>query len=168
MGRRKADKQETPGGKRPSRRWRGVEWAVLGGALLLRLIGLFSLERTDYADHLLVDAQTYWSQAAGLMRGADPFREGFYQPPGYPVFLVAVSKFAGVESGYLPVRLAQLLMGMVTTWGIVRLGRRIGARLSARWMGAVAGGLYVCGPDLPAHCSGDQNFKACPTHSLKF
>ncbi|MEE2749849.1 MAG: tetratricopeptide repeat protein [Myxococcota bacterium] len=146
MGRRKAGKAGSDAEQRPSQRWRGVEWAVLGGALLLRFFGLLSLEQTGYADHLLVDAQTYWSQALGLMRGADPFREGFYQPPGYPVFLVAVSKFAGVESGYLPVRLAQLMMGMVTTWAIVRLGRRIGARLNARWIGAVAGGLYVLYP----------------------
>jgi len=119
---------------------------VLVGALALRLLGVWSVESTDFAQHLLVDAQTYLSQATSLERGGSPFRDGFYQPPGYPLFLVAVRGFTGRSESVLAVRLVQLLLGMATTWGLIRLGRKAGARMGARWIGALAGGLFVLYP----------------------
>ena len=127
-------------------RWRRLEVGVLVGALVLRILGVWSVEASEFAQHLLVDAQTYLSQATSLERGGSPFRDGFYQPPGYPLFLVAVRSFTGRTESVLAVRLVQLLLGMATTWGLIRLGRKAGARMGARWMGAAAGALFVLYP----------------------
>ena len=149
MGRKRSPKEKKKVALTPSvsRSYRRLEWSVLGLALVLRIGGSLSLAQTPFVEHLLVDAYTYWNQALQILSGKDPFALGFYQPPGYPVFLVFLTRiFEADPPSMALVRAVQALFGLFTTWGIMRLGRRMGAHFSARWVGAVAGLLYTLYP----------------------
>lgn len=122
-----------------------LEGVVLGLAVAVRVAGLVAFEQTLYADHPMVDAYTYWDQATAMLAGKDPFAEGFYQPPGYPVFLWALARLTG-GADLVVVRLAQAWMGVLTTGLLVLLGRRVGEPLGAPWMGAAAGLLFTLYP----------------------
>ena len=61
--------------------------AVVGTALVVRVMALNGFETTLAAEHPMVDAYTYWQQALSLLDGRDPFAEGYYQPPAYPWLL---------------------------------------------------------------------------------
>jgi len=125
---------------------RRVEWAVLAVALAVRWGGLASMAETPWADAPLVDAYTYWEQAKQLLADKDPFRGGYYQPPGYPHFLALVSRLGGDEPSLAWVRQVQALLGWLTTVGVLVLGRRLGERLEQPWLGAAAAGLYTLYP----------------------
>jgi hypothetical protein len=118
---------------------------VLALAVGLRLAGLWSISLTEYADTPLVDAYTYWSQAQTLLEGKDPFSDGFYQPPAYPVMLWGLFSLVGDTSPQW-VRGLQVLMGVVTTGLLMRAGRALGAPAGAPWAGAVAGAVYTLYP----------------------
>jgi tetratricopeptide (TPR) repeat protein len=118
---------------RPSR----TEWIILGVVVAARVAALVSLELTTYADFPLVDAQTYWQQATTLLEGRDPFSEGLYQPPGYPAVLAAFGWLSG-ELTMAAIRRLQLVLGCLTSLGLLVLGRRLGSRLGAPWAGAAA------------------------------
>lgn len=122
-----------------------AEIAVLVLCLLVRLVGLSSLEQTDFADFPLVDAFTYWEQAQALDAGKDPFAEGLYQPPGYPVFLFVLGQLTGrPDLGFT--RWVQLGLGLLTAVMLLRLGRRLGEGMGAPWLGAVAALLFSLYP----------------------
>ncbi len=127
---------------------RRLEWTVLGIALVLRFLGIASLETTAWADVPLVDAYTYWDQTKQLLAGRDPFAQGYYQPPGYPHFLALVTRLGGGEPDLGWVRQVQALLGFGTTWGVLVLGRRLGRRLETPWLGAAAAGLFTLYPTL--------------------
>ncbi len=119
-----------------------AELAVLGLVFAVRVVALARFEATPLADHPMVDAYTYWSQATQLFEGGDPFaRDGYYQPPAYPWLLATLGGITG-EMALGQVRRVQLLLGMVTTGLLLRLGRRLGAPHGWPWLGLVAGGLF--------------------------
>jgi 4-amino-4-deoxy-L-arabinose transferase-like glycosyltransferase len=122
-----------------------AEALVVGVALATRVGALASVADTRAARFPQVDAATYWEQALMLAAGADPFPEGFYQPPGYPWFLAALGALTGrPELGIT--RLVQAGMGVATVGLLIWLGRRLGERLAAPWVGAVAGAVYALNP----------------------
>ena len=122
-----------------------AEVVVVGVALATRAAGLASVDGTRAARYPQVDALTYWEQALALAQGVDPFPEGYYQPPGYPWFLAALGSLTGrPELGVT--RLVQAGMGDATVALLVLLGRRLGERVGARWVGAAAGLVYALSP----------------------
>ncbi len=125
-----------------------AELVVLGVALAVRLIALARFEASPMSRHPMVDAYTYWSQAQELFNGGDPFaRDGFYQPPAYPWILAKLGAVAGgMDLG--TVRQVQLLLGMITTWMVLRLGRRVAAATGVPWAGLVAGALFGLFPSV--------------------
>lgn len=133
---------DTPPG---SRRLRLVEAAVLVLAAVLRLAGLAGLGRTRHAEGLLVDAHLYWTQAGQLVAGEEAFGEGLYQPPGYPLFLAALRALGGELDA---VRGVQAVLGLLSTWLVLRLGRRVGEGLGAPGLGALAALITTLSPTL--------------------
>ncbi len=149
----------------PFLRLNPLELAVLAVAAGLRIASLHAYDATLYADHPMVDAWTYWDQAQKLtallsdndvgllhywtrpssLSGADPFADGFYQPPGYPVFLVLIGKLTGTPDLSFT-RAVQALLGLWTTAMVMLLGRRAAAAWRAPWAGALAGLLYSLYP----------------------
>ncbi|MEC9391755.1 MAG: tetratricopeptide repeat protein [Myxococcota bacterium] len=113
------------------------EWLALLVAALARIAAHASLMQTRHARHVLVDAHTYWSQAAAMVGGQDPFVDGFYQPPGYPLILSFIQSAFG--DGLMAPRVIQQLCGLLTVVLLMRVGRRVGRR---PWAGAVVGLLY--------------------------
>jgi len=122
-----------------------LEWGVLAAALGVRVGAWVAIAQTRYADHPLVDAYTYWDQARRLAAGKTAFVDGFYQPPGYPFVLSWVQRLGGTDSPDLP-RALQLLLGLLTTWLLIWVGRKLGERAGAAWAGAAAGVLYSLYP----------------------
>lgn len=126
-------------------RTRIVEWVVLAVAVAVRILAAWSYSETLYAKYPLVDASTYWGQAKKLAQGLNAFRDGFYQPPGYPLLLSWLQSAVG-ESMWWPKGI-QLVLGLLTTWLIIVVGRRLG-REHAPWAGALAGALYTLHPSV--------------------
>lgn len=122
-----------------------LELLVLGVAVAVRALGLWSYHQTDFAAVPMVDAFTYWDQAQKLLAGEDPFAEGFYQPPGYPAVLAVLARLTGGPD-LLVVHLSQALMGVLTTGLLVLLGRRVGAHVGLPWVGVAAGLVYTLYP----------------------
>ncbi len=125
-----------------------LEWGVVALAAGVRVAALRAFESTGMAAHPMVDAFTYWDQAQALIDGKDPFGEGFYQPPAYPWLLAQLGTLQGGELALHDVRLVQLGLGVLTTWLLVRLGRRVGASGGLPWAGVVAGALYALYPSV--------------------
>jgi len=124
-------------------RIRIAEGLVLGLAVVLRVLAAWSVNQTGHARHPLVDAHTYWSQATTLANGGNPFPDGFYQPPGYPLVLSWLQQ-VGASDLWGP-RLLQLGLGLLTTACLMYVGRRLGGS-ERPWFGAVAGFLYTVYP----------------------
>lgn len=116
-----------------------VEGAVVLLAIALRVWAWVSVEGSWDATHPRVDALTYWQQALQLLAEADPFAEGYYQPPGYPWLLSWQQALAETPDPRIS-RCFNLLFGALSTLGIARI-----ARLSSGWTwgGAVAAGLFA-------------------------
>jgi hypothetical protein len=128
-----------------SSRTRIAEWIVLTVAIVARIMATWSYSETLYAKYPLVDASTYWGQAKKLAEGISPFKDGFYQPPGYPLLLSWLQSAAG-DSMWWPKGI-QLALGLLTTWLVILVGRRLG-RDYAPWAGAFAGALYTLHPSV--------------------
>jgi 4-amino-4-deoxy-L-arabinose transferase-like glycosyltransferase len=128
---------------------RQVQWLerfALFAAVVTRVCGGWSLSKTGHGRHTLVDASTYWSQAGQLSAGKNPFKDGFYQPPGYPILLSWLQSAFG-ENLWAP-RCVQLALGVLTVWALIRLGRRLGGQ-KVPYAGGLAGLLYALyGPPL--------------------
>lgn len=97
-----------------------------------------SMLATRHARSVLVDAHTYWTQAAALAAGKDPFVDGFYQPPGYPMVLGQIRAVFG--DALMAPRVLQQVCGLVTMVLLMRLGRSMAQR---PWAGALAGLLFA-------------------------
>jgi tetratricopeptide (TPR) repeat protein len=123
-----------------------AEWALVAASAALRWFGLAAFSSTPRADHPMVDAHTYWSQAQALMAGKDPFAEGYYQPPAYPWLLSKLAALQGGELALADVRHVHLVLGVITTALVVRLGRKVGARHGLAWAGLLAGALHALYP----------------------
>ena len=122
-----------------------LERFTVAFALLARLGLLQVFSNSAWAKYPMVDAFTYWEQATQLLAGKEPFAEGFYQPPAYPVLLAGLGLITGgLQLG--TARLAQVLLGGLTTLLLVRLGRKLGEPMGAPWVGAVAGLVYTFYP----------------------
>ncbi len=118
-----------------------AEAAAVLSAALLRALALLRFQGSPAARHPMVDAFTYWEQAQTLLKGGDPFQEGYYQPPAYPWALAAFGRLAGsLELG--SVRVAQALLGVFSVWALIRVGRALGAPRGRPWIGALAGALF--------------------------
>jgi hypothetical protein len=124
------------------------EWGVVALAAVVRLLALRAFEATPLSKHPMVDAFVYWDQAGKLLDGRDPFAEGYYQPPAYPWLLSKLGGALGGELTLHDVRLTHAVLGVVTVWLLVRLGRKVGAPHSAPWAGVVAGLLYALYPSV--------------------
>ena len=122
-----------------------LEAGVLAGALVLRLAGLWAISQTPHAEALTVDAHLYWRQAQALAAGEPAFGEGLYQPPGYPMFLGLIAAAGG---GLASVRAVQAALGLLSTWLVLRLGRRLGDADGRPWMGALAAGIFTLHPSV--------------------
>jgi tetratricopeptide (TPR) repeat protein len=137
-----------PPADRPPRWLPAAELTVLAVALLVRIWALGRFEATAMADHPMVDAYTYWDQAQQLFAGKDPFaREGYYQPPAYPWLLAQLGALTG-EMSLGAVRRVQLVLGLVTTGLVLRLGRRVGGAWGVPWAGVIAGALFGLFPSV--------------------
>jgi hypothetical protein len=122
---------------------RQVQWLerfALFAAVVSRVWGGWAISKTGHGRHTLVDAATYWSQARQLSLGKDPFSDGFYQPPGYPVLLSWLQSLFG-ENLWAP-RCLQMGLGVLTVWALIRLGRRLGGT-HVPYAGGLAGMLYA-------------------------
>lgn len=118
---------------------------MLLAAVAVRFVALGDFESTPSAAHPMVDAYTYWQQAGALFNDADPFREGYYQPPAYPWLLAQLGGlFGGMSLKW--VRPLHALLGLLTTGGVLLLGRSLGRALARPWLGPVAGLLFVLSP----------------------
>jgi 4-amino-4-deoxy-L-arabinose transferase-like glycosyltransferase len=80
-----------------------------------------------------------------LSAGKDPFVSGFYQPPGYPLFLSALQSVFGT-SMWAP-RALQLALGCLTTWLLIRLGRQLGGK-ERPFAGVAAGLMFALYPSV--------------------
>ncbi len=114
-----------------------VEWVVVLVTGVVRVAAHVSLEGTRHARHVLVDAYTYWAQATALTAGKNPFQDGFYQPPGYPIVLSYVQRAFGEV--LLAPRIIQQLCGLLTVVLVMHVARSVS---SQPWAGVVAGLLY--------------------------
>lgn len=119
----------------PEVRLGSLTWWILGLALIVRL--KFALE--DPVRLLLSDSYEYLTAAFWIRHGfsyaliPDMFD---YRGPGYPAFLSAV--FLVLNASYVSIVIAQLMLGLLTVFG----GIRIGELLGNRWIG-IAIGLYL-------------------------
>lgn len=118
-----------------------VDLVVMGVVVVVHLAALQLYSGTAAARHPMVDAYVYWDQAQRLLQGQDPFAEGYYQPPAYPVLLAELGRLTGGLSLTLT-RVAQVLLNVLSAAGLLLLGRRIGAGLGLRWVGPVAALLF--------------------------
>lgn len=131
----------------PPPKWiRPAEWGLVAASAALRWVALEAFSATPRANHPMVDAHTYWSQAQALMAGKDPFAEGFYQPPAYPWLISSLGGLFGGELALSDVRMVHLVLGVFTTALVVRLGRQVGARHGLAWAGLAAGALHTLYP----------------------
>jgi hypothetical protein len=127
----------------PRLKW--YEWAAIAVAVAARVVAVLSFQRTDYAAHPMVDAYTYWEQAGALFAGQDPFVEGLYQPPGYPLFLSLLAHLTG-RPELVAVHWAQAALGVISALLLLALGRSLGGRVGVPWAGAVAAVLFSLYP----------------------
>ncbi len=115
---------------------RFIEPIVVLVAVAVRLLAWGSMEGTGFEDPV-VDAFVYLAQARQLLTGEDPFAGGFYQPPGYPWLLSLELRVLGDDPARA--RLVNMVLGVLTTWLVARLGKRMGGP----WVGLVAGLVYT-------------------------
>jgi 4-amino-4-deoxy-L-arabinose transferase-like glycosyltransferase len=114
----------------PARDWWWL--AVFAAAFAVRLIFVWHSRRLPFFFSPIIDAQGYDSQAAELITTGISGRP-FDQAPLYTVFLAANYYIFG--QGYLAPRIVQCLMGAASCVMVQRLG----ARLSGRTAGVIAG-----------------------------
>lgn len=96
--------------------------AILAVGCLLRLLYLLEIQETPEFSNPLVDAEFhhYWGGAIVTGDWTPPHGRPdpkirttpFLRPPGYPFFLAAVYRIAGV--GYLAPRIAQMMLGLAS------------------------------------------------------
>ena len=128
-----------------ARRWWWVGVGVMVAAAALRLVALSDFEETLFARWPQVDAYTYWDQAQQMFKGKDPFKGGYYQPPGYPWLLAIFFRALGGASLHA-VRVFNQLFGFFSNLAILWLGTRLGRALGRPWVGPLAAALFLLYP----------------------
>jgi len=132
--------------QKPSPPRRGGWWtllAILAVACLLRLLYLIEIKNTPEFTNPLIDAEfhQYWARAIVTGDWTPPHGQPdpqiqsapFLRPPGYPYFLAAVYRIAGV--GYLAPRIAQMMLGLASCL--------IAYFLARTWYGRGVGLIYA-------------------------
>src|SRR5512140_2149930 len=127
--------------RKPPRRWRWL-LGVFAASLAVRLVVLWSWQRSPLAACLGADPQSFMASAHAIASGrwAEPHGV-MVGGPLYPYFLGALVKVLGPELASL--RLAQVVVGSVGTALVAALGDR----LFSRTTGIIAAiGTTVYGP----------------------
>lgn len=117
--------------------------AILALGCLLRLLYLLEIKETPEFSNPLIDAEfhQYWGRAMVTGDWTPPHGQPdpqirttpFMRPPGYPFFLAAVYRIAGV--GYLTPRIAQMMLGLASCL--------IAYFLARTWYGRGVGFVYA-------------------------
>ncbi len=120
---------------------RAAAWgaAIFVAALVLRLVYLFEMRRSDAFLFLLGDAEVYDAWAHRIAAGDWLGHEVFYQAPLYPYFLGVIYALGGST---FAVRVVQSILGSLACWLVFEAGRRL---FSLR-VGIVAGALVALYP----------------------
>ena len=92
-------------------------------ALALRLLYWSQLSDNPWFLYTINDERIYDRIAKHLVAGEPGWKESFYQPPGYALFLSAL--FAATGRDLALVRLAQLMLGVVNVVLLYFVGRRV-------------------------------------------
>lgn len=108
-------------------------WAVVGLALIVRLVHIWQIRRSPFFDVLLGDAKGYDAWARRLAAGDWIGTDVFYQAPLYPYLLGVLYRVAGPS--VLMVRVVQAVLG-AGACGLLALSTR---RLFGAATGVVAG-----------------------------
>ena len=124
--------------------WLLAELGVLLLAIGLRIAAQLSIVGTPRSRWPQVDAWTYFDQAKKLAEGESAFGEGFYQPPGYPAFLSLVFRLFDATPDVA--RATNAVLGVLTVLGLLYIGRHLGRRFDAPWVGPIAAALYTLYP----------------------
>jgi len=100
--------------------------AILGVAVVVRVVYLVQLQRSELSDFLMLDSKLYYSVARMVATGGELPAIAITFNPFYPAFLVAVFKVFGV--GLLAPRVLQLTLGMVTIILVAAAAGRLSPR----------------------------------------
>jgi 4-amino-4-deoxy-L-arabinose transferase-like glycosyltransferase len=100
--------------------------AVLGLALLARLLALISVINSLYGKFLFWDEQVYDTWARSIVAGKPYFLHSLSPLPVY----VFVTIYRLIGSNILYVRFLNLLFGVLTCWLIYEIGRLLGGKLT--------------------------------------
>ena len=114
---------------------------VLIAALVIRLVYLDSLR--DHAEFRLpaLDARWFHEQALAVTEGSWEGPESTFRAPGYTLFLAAVYSVAGADPA--AARSVQLLLGVLTVFLVIHLGRRLFDRASGIAAGLLAAFYWI-------------------------
>jgi 4-amino-4-deoxy-L-arabinose transferase-like glycosyltransferase/Tfp pilus assembly protein PilF len=102
--------------------WLWLLLAVVGLALLLRVLNLAALAGSPLFTRPMIDGRAYDQWAVQITQGKAP-HEPFYQDPLYPYFLAAIYSVFG--HSYWAVYLVQLLLGLGTVLLVFDTTRRV-------------------------------------------
>lgn len=105
-------------------------WAgcIFGAAILLRLAYLSDLRALPFFDHPVMDASYHDTWAREILAGKISRGEPFFRAPLYPYLLALLY---GISKGsYLAPRLAQMILGSLTSLMAFLLARRYFGRLA--------------------------------------
>lgn len=105
-------------------------WAacVFGAAMVLRVAYLGDLKALPFFDHPVMDASYHDTWAREILSGKLSRGEPFFRAPLYPYFLALL--YAISKGSYLVPRLAQMVLGSLTSFLVFILARRYFGRLA--------------------------------------
>jgi len=114
--------------------------AILGLALLLRLLYLGQIRRLPFFEFPIIDGAEYLAWANSILSGGALWREVPIHGPSYAYFLAALLGSSGGSLAF--VVLVQLLLGVLSAFVMFRLGRRLFGK-TAGLVAAVIAAAYV-------------------------
>lgn len=114
---------------------------VLAAALLMRVAYLDSLRSHPEFRLPTLDARWFHEQATALTKGDWSHPESAFRAPGYTLFLAAVYSLAGPDPGVA--RAVQLLLGVLTVYLVIDLGRRLFGRTAGLAGGIIAAFYWI-------------------------
>jgi len=116
--------------------------AIVGLALLLRLIYVFQYQANPFFDHPIMDSRNHDLWARSYLSG-EPFLPGhpYFRAPLYPWFLAACYRLFG--DGYLAPRLAQALLGALSCGLVFLIARCFHGRWASAGAGLAAAGCWL-------------------------
>lgn len=114
---------------------------VLLAALILRLIFIFELQGTPFAENLFSDSEIYNNWAKEIVQnGAWIGDEVFFMAPVYPYFLAFVYLIFGL-SAVFAVKIIQVLISTITVYFIYLIGRQFHSK-AVGFTGAIIASIY--------------------------